>query len=312
VLKLVDQTLQELGLMPGGAVPRYTINITAGESLAISVFVSATRFFQVKASEFMDLGAQYEAYCRAWEDFQVLVPQPLGLAARDGWSIMVTEGKHHVMADPAALLSGARDRAPALARQLFGFFEASARRAGQHALIDASDHFESALSAHFSTGALSRVASYWIEQSRQSGIDAMARVPQHGDFVFNNLASSNGRLVIFDWEDYGRCGLPGLDIFTLCLSLLEEDLDGVRAMIDPTAGMASPVDDLIRRACEIQSIPLPMFRRLVPFYLLVFLYLKRNYGVPVQHRLEALLLQLTPSWVVAPQAPVLGHATGSH
>ena len=82
MLKLVDQNLQELGLMPGGAVSRYTINITAGESLAISVFVSDTLFFQVKASEFMDLGAQYEAYCRAWEDFQALVPHPLGLVAR--------------------------------------------------------------------------------------------------------------------------------------------------------------------------------------------------------------------------------------
>ena len=311
MLKLVDQTLQELGLMPGGAVSRYTINITAGESLAISVFVSDTLFFQVKASEFMDLGAQYEAYCRAWEDFQALVPHPLGLVAREGWSIMVTEGKHHVMADSADLLPVARDRAPALARQLFGYFEASARRAGQHPLIDATGRFENELAAHFSAGALARVASYWIEQARQAGIDAMARVPQHGDFVFNNLASSNGQLVIFDWEDYGRCGLPGLDIFTLCLSLLEEDLDGVRAMTDPAQGMGSPVDNLIRRACEIQSISLPMFRRLVPFYLLVFLYLKRNYGVPVQHRLEALLLQLTPPTVVASQATVLGHATGS-
>lgn len=312
MLKLVDQTLQELGLMSGGSVPRYYINITAGESLAISAFVSDTLFYQVKASEFIDLGAQYQAYCRAWEDFQALVPHPLGLVAREGWSIMVTEGKHHAMADPADLLSVARERTPALGRQLFEFFEASARRAGHHPWSDDSDRFDAELTAHFSAGALARVASYWLEQSRQSGIHAMARVPQHGDLVFNNLASSNGRLVIFDWEDYGRCCLPGLDIFTLCLSLLEEDLDGVRAMADPAAGRASPVDPLIRRACEIQSIPLPMFRRLVPFYLLVFLYLKRNYGAPIQRRLEALLLQLTPQMSAAPQAPAPDHATSSH
>lgn len=34
------------------------------------------------------------------------------------------------------------------------------------------------------------------------------------------------------------------------------------------------------------------FRESVPFYLLLFLYLKRNYGVPVQNRLGQLLGRL--------------------
>ena len=281
--------------MARGGAPRCYINITTGESLSISAFVSDTVFFQIKASEFMDLIPQYGAYCRAWDDFPALVPRPLGHSARNGWSIMVTEGKHHVMARAAELLPAANHEPGTLARGLLNFFETSARHAGNHPFVDAADDLDGGLTAHFESSPMSRVASYWIEQSRESGLHAMAAVPQHGDFVFNNLASSAGRLVVFDWEDYGRCCLPGLDIFTLCLSLLEEKVAALRAMMDGAEAPHSPVEHLLRHACEIQKIPLPLFRRLVPFYLLVFLYLKRNYGVSVQQRMSALLVQLTPA-----------------
>ena len=53
-------------------------------------------------------------------------------------------------------------------------------------------------------------------------------------------------------------------------------------------------DAFIARACQLQAIRLPLFRSLVPFYMLVFLYLKRNYGVQIQQDVGELLMQMLP------------------
>jgi hypothetical protein len=292
VLSVASQVLRELGLVGPGDALRYYINITTGDSLSIAAFVDDERFYQLKASEFIDLGKQYDDYRRAWSDYSAYVPRPLGYCARDGWSIMVSEGVPHVAIRRADVLRSRWRGAGDLAAQLWTYFGSRPCHGDVLSENDGQDALVSRLAAHFSSSGLSRVADACITQATALGIESMATRPQHGDFVLNNIGRAGDRLVVFDWEDYGKVSLPGLDIFTLCFSMLEGAGDALHSMMRPDIRLAPAAAVFLERACGGQGIDLAMFRRLAPFYLLVFLYLKRNYGASVQHRLTALLSKL--------------------
>jgi hypothetical protein len=292
VLSVASQVLRELRLIGPGDRLRYYINITTGDSLSVAAFIDDARFYQLKASEFIDLGKQYDAYRRAWSDYPAYVPRPLGYCARDGWSIIVSEGVPHVAVRRTDVLGSLWRGAGDLAAQLWAYFGSRPCHGDVLSEHDGQDALVSNLAAHFSSSAMSRVADACIAQAIALGIEAMAKRPQHGDFVLNNIGRAGDRLVVFDWEDYGKVSLPGLDIFTLCFSMLEGAGDALHAMMRPDFRLAPAAAVFLERACGGQGIDLAMFRRLAPFYLLVFLYLKRNYGASVQHRITTLLSKL--------------------
>ena len=292
MLKLVEYMLQELKLAAPDTAVQYYINITSGESLAISAFLGDGRFVQVKASEYLNLAAQYASYSSAWNDYGAFVPQPLGYRESEGWSIMVSAGAEHTMAHPRRVLSSGRNGASSLSRQLLEFFGRSAAlssaRCGHAELMHELREF-------FAPTPFAATAARCIAQAQAFGLAGLRETPQHGDFVFNNLVWSHGRLVIFDWEDYRKVFLPGLDIWTLVMSMLEQDIDELRAVLEPGDRPDAQVESFLQQACSLQGLTLAQFRGLVPLYLLAFLHLKRNYGIEVQERIGNILVQLAPA-----------------
>jgi len=300
VLNIVGQALEELGLAAPGAPLRYYINITAGESLAISVFAEDGRFFQVKASEFLDLASQYATYCRAWADYPSFVPRPLGYRQLEGWSLMVTEGRHHVAVRPERLLDVAASGPDSAAHQLLGYFRANAGHAGPSASEGGHAGALAMLAAYFAPTPLARTAAAVLQSAGALGVEALPDMPQHGDFTLNNLAWSSGRLVIFDWEDFRRVRLPGFDLFALCFTVLEQHDFAMRGLMQGRRHRR--LDPLLERACAAQGLAPERFRRLVPLYLLSFLHLKRNYGAELQQRLADMLVALTEPAAAVPAA----------
>ena len=295
MLKRVEQVLRELGLVASQAPLHCYINITSGDSLAISAFTGGANFFQIKASEYLNLAPLYESYCAASRDFGAFVPRPLGYREYDGWSIMVTAGVRHTVARPERVLNRAAEGPSGLTRQLLDFL-----RRGSQLQSRPDPDWLAELQAYFAPTPWACAAAGCISQALALGVESMRTVPQHGDFVINNLGWSEGALVVFDWEDYRKVGLPGLDIFTLVLSLLaQDDIAALRALADVHGRHEGRVEEFVRRACEVQDIAPALFRGLVPLYLLVFLYLKRNYGVQIQERIARTLLQLAPAAVGA-------------
>ena len=304
MLKLVEHMLQELKLVAPGTAVQYYINITSGESLAISAFVDGKarggRFVQIKASEYLNLAAQYASYSSAWNDYGAFVPQPLGYREVEGWSIMVSAGAEHTMAHPRRVLSSGHKGASSLSRYLLDFFGQSAAlsntRCGNAELLHELQEF-------FAPTPLANTAARCVAQAQAHGLAGLCEIPQHGDFVFNNLVWSHGKLVIFDWEDYRKVFLPGLDIWTLVMSMLEQEIDALRAVVEPGEQPDAQMESFLEQACTLQGLNLVQFRGLVPLYLLVFLHLKRNYGIEVQERISNILMQLAP-----PAAPMQRHS----
>jgi hypothetical protein len=290
MLRLVEETLSDLGLVAAGRPLRYCINITTGESISVSAFVDDGSFFQIKSSEHVDLQPEFLAYRKAWEDFPLFVPKPLGFMVRSNWRLKVSEGVEHT-ALPAHEILNYDARGKGLASALLHFFELGCAKAAPPdtaKLCALREHIED----HFATTRYAALVDRCLTQHWRH-IETLPQVAQHGDFVLNNIARSGRRLIIFDWEDYGRITLHGLDLATLLFSVCGGNNSLFQAMCRDGGPLPPSLADFLRRACAHCKVDVVQFRQLLPAYLMVFLYMKRNYGVGIQQRIGDVLENLS-------------------
>jgi len=289
MLKIIGSVLAELRLAPPDATFRYNINIGTGLAISVSVFVDNDKFFQIKVSEPDDLLSEYHTQVRAWKQYGPLVPEPLAYRVIDGWHIFVMQGVAHTPF-PHNALGG---HIPPLALEdLLHYFQIGANQ--RPSQFDDKSHqlLFTKLTDHFIHTQYADLASRWIDYGRLQGCEALPLIAQHGDFVQNNLVISGDRLVIFDWEDFDKFHLPGLDICSLCVTLAP-DVNAVRDLMCKNRDTARPMETFLRRACAISGLDVELFRRLIPLYLLVFLYIKYSYGQSAQDRFGTLLRDLS-------------------
>lgn len=286
MLNEVAALLVEHGLVPPQRRLHYYVNLTMGESISIGAFHDGRRFLQVKASRFVDLAPEYAAYQRAYADFPVFVPRPLALDVREPWRIMVSDGVDHAPF-PARHVLRYREGDLGAVGDLFAFFALAAERADEGAASHAA--LLTALDQHFASSPHAAIAARCLARVDRADVLALPSWPQHGDLVINNLGVTRGRLVIFDWEDYGRALLPGLDIATLLFSVWSSDPAQLRALASDADDVHGALAAFVRRACAGAHLNHDRFRRLFCLYLLVFLYLKRSYGAGVQEHVGRLL-----------------------
>lgn len=162
---------------------------------------------------------------------------------------------------------------------LAGFFTSDRAATGSHAWLDDLER-------------------YYHPRRSQPAVDAGLRRlraalpglparPQHGDLVLNNLGlRPDGRLIVFDWEDYEELALPGLDLFTLEWSLQQASgPSGARA----PAGAAGLLD--LGACCAAQGLSVDHHRELRLCHALAFRFLKRRYGPEIRERLDRLIAE---------------------
>lgn len=69
---------------------------------------------------------------------------------------------------------------------------------------------------------------------------SLPRLPQHGDFYFDNILIDGERISVVDWEDFGEIFLPGYDLFCLLLNFYDplDRQEGKRFFEDSCLGAA--------------------------------------------------------------------------
>jgi len=285
MMDTVAAALAELGLMPARAALNCNVGITRGDTMWLDVFLRRG-FLHVKVSELVSLRDEARTYGEAWRVFRDFMSRPCGYAVRDGWDIFVTEGVlHRSFMSTTFFASTTRY---GVAGQVCELFETA--RVAQADLLPPVDARAAVddLAERFAGTRYASVARAYQEQ----GLGDLARLPpapQHGDFVANNLATRRRRLVVFDWEDFGKVWWPGFDLCTLVMTSLDPGvLAEVRATARPEESLARRVPVLVP-ACAAIGCTLAEFWRLVPLYLLRFLDLKGTYGNEVRRRVEARL-----------------------
>ena len=289
MLKSIVAVLEELDLLCGRRAPHHYVNITAGDCMAVSLFLDDRRFVHVKVSEYLDLSSELGRCKAAWQRFPGFVPRPLGHGARNGWSVLVSEGIWHTPLQPAALLRPSAKVSPII-EDLYRYFAAACNE--DHLQYGTACDFAPVANA-FTGTEHAALAERWLEYGHRCGVYALPKCSQHGDFVLNNLGWTGSQLVIFDWEDFDKIRVPGMDLATFLFSILGDDVELLRSIMLRNSRASGALDEFLRNGCARCRIDFEQFRMLIPVYLLLFFYLKRDYGLQIRERISAVLERLS-------------------
>lgn len=257
-----------------------TIQLTHGAAHCATLSRGGRADTFVKFSELASLAAEAQRCLRAGRDFAGIAPAFVGHAARASLEVLATKAESF---DAVTAISF--ERAGDRARLLTGLecYFARMRQAVAPAAPVASPRVPRAwfddMTAYFAAARSTPSTLSALDLARDA-LPGLPPMPQHGDLVANNLGlRPDGTLVVFDWEDYGAVDLPGLDLFTLDMSL------GTQA----GAGGSGLPPPAVERCCAALGLVPHAYRRLAPAYALAFRYLKRNYSPEVRARVDALL-----------------------
>jgi hypothetical protein len=284
MMSSVTMALIELGAIRADEPVSYNMGLTAGDTLWFDAFREDGTFFHAKVAEFVSLREEVYAYDKAFAIYGSFMPAPIGHATKHGCEIFVTEG-----VEPRALWAsplGSSRRAQRLCNAFLEVFRV-AGTVRRTAARCSHDRLLQALDDRFGNTRFAPLLADWSTPCRRSELGSLGVVPQHGDFVVNNIGTRASRLVVYDWEDFGKVSLPGLDLCTLAVSLLY--------MIAPDAPFiqsgphSESMGSFVQSACAELGIATDQFWRLVPLYLLTFLYLKASYAGGIRRRIERLL-----------------------
>jgi hypothetical protein len=286
LIEFVTEALRDLKLVGDGRRPRYNIVITKGASYVIEAHPGNDVFYHIKATE-MDrenIRSCFEATRRARRVFDDFVPEPMACLRKGQWEVFVSEGVHFEPLRRDELLSSAGSRF----KQVINLFSCESREARIPATVPHSRFLIADVLGRIGRADLEAVIQPFLSGVLLGEMDRLPHVCQHGDLVMNNLGVRREGLVVFDWEDFGRLTLPGVDVLTLLLSLTDFDGRLMRSIMksSPAGGKYQA---LLMGACQALAMDPTLFRRLVPLYLLEFLYLKYDYTSQIQEKIAALI-----------------------
>lgn len=270
----VTEFLRAKALIDSEFRPLYTISVVNDRILNVRARTSPTSFYHVRMKLAGTLPEEYGRHNDAYAEYPERVPQPLGRTVNDEWDISVFQGIEHRRVSPGDIGSGRASLIP----QIVEFFDTSGRAAAVSNSAVSHQELLSALRDQTNDAVCRDILSHAIESRC---VEQLPSIRQHGDLVTVNLGISDSGLVIFDWEDFGRITLPGLDLCTIIASDLQFDANELRILADSTGTPRSSYARLLSGSCPALGLSPHIFRELLPLYLVVFLCLKSepgNYG----------------------------------
>jgi hypothetical protein len=262
-----------------------TIYLSQGASLWIILSRRGNPETFVKFSRLVSLELEATRCGLASQSFPDHAPQFIGYHRDDDLHVLASRAEQFRTVT-ATMTQSAVD-AQAVRHGLVGYFKQQSLQA-QAAHTNVAADWLHRLEAYYADHDLARIARQSLGEVRAQ-LSNLPVARQHGDLVMNNLGlRPSGSLVVFDWEDFGEIGLPGLDLFTLEYSF-EHEASRARA-----AGQRSHPDRYLdlEACCDAQHLSVAGYRGLRVAHALAFLYLKRNYGPEIQGRLRDHILSL--------------------
>ena len=268
-----------------------TVNLTQGPCLWLMLTRNGVSDTYVKFSECASLEREAQRCAAARRSYPTLVPRFVGYLRQDvpgSLDVLVCRAVEFRALNVRSLQHGAAQSR--VFQDLHQYFVAMpATRLALELTPIRNTALVQSLGAYFDDHALAPLARRWLRSDAVRRATELPEMPQHGDLVLNNFGQLNdGASVVFDWEDFGASCLPGLDLFTLELSLAgnAENLYSGREC------PMSSIQQFVRGACQAMQLDFNDYCTLTTVYALVFRHLKRNYGPGVRERMDRLLQDL--------------------
>jgi hypothetical protein len=247
-------------------MPPFTARMSG--DLVILAYPNGSAFYMVKVGLRSDFGRESKGLSIGHRAFPESVPQILGVSVQRSFPVLVTTG---IAFTPLGSQS-MREAAPWLAGELRRYFAVSARAFGCDEPGSHSSRIREAFAAPWAASLETDSAPYVDDIA--ADVDMLPAVSQHGDFYLENLGVSGQRLVILDWEDFGRACLPGFDLAQLLLSLSDFDVQRMHEHVRP----GGPHAWLLATGCAGAGLSPGLFLRLLPAYLALLGSMKSALG----------------------------------
>jgi hypothetical protein len=248
------QALADAGLRPPAPLTLPRLLVSRGQCASLLLDTQNGPWLHLKLSDYpVDLADEFKRQQAAFARFGPRVPQPLACGSTESGLRWLASA-----AQPLSLLSSwpaQRLWAPRLLDRWTALL-ATSPQAGDPAPELAHAELLRLWPAHAAADA-----------ELPSLVAALTPRAQHGDLWLGNLGMTAGGLWVFDWEDYGRLHLPGLDLHTLLAS---------------APAPRSPAQARVRRAFHLDTLKAmgldaQAFERLRPLYRQAFQWLKLRY-----------------------------------
>jgi hypothetical protein len=259
----------------------HRLMMTRAHSFGVIVFKHSKPWRFIKISEFVDATEEVMRYAAAAKEFADLVPAHLDFIITANQWIHVTNAIEIATVSMQDFSISAEDKRVQTA--VLQLFELSLRAgvplsfADLHNTVVCSGLLE--FFAHDSD-LVSRMHNYYAQIGAADLVSRLAAAPQHGDFAKNNIGMTEKSAVFFDWEDFGRVQVPGLDLYLLLQSLRPEATHEAPLRIT----QLTPIHDFIASACKNLALRVDDFERLFPLYAMLVCFLRKSYGEGAKSR----------------------------
>lgn len=293
MIPVVLRGMREHGLLRAGLDPDFHITLTQGDAIHVRVYEAGQLLYFLKCSRFNSLQDEYERHRQAREAFGSTVVPPRALFKTGEWNVIASVGVEAMPLRRARLFGERRDREVVAAVE--GFFRQQATLADSAHRAERAQRLAQSLVETLDRPGVTGLRERVMAPHAWDLVRELPNMPQHGDFVMSNLAWLQGRLMVFDYEDFGRIQLPGFDLTTLYLSLFEFEPSAVERLLRADDAELATQLPWLRPSCANLGLSLANMRALLPIHLAAFLSLKRNYGPAVRHIAERALLALDSS-----------------
>jgi hypothetical protein len=270
MIEIISQLFKEISLL--NEVSQLPFYVSFNRNFNFFIFGSREEFYQVKVSSERPLRDEYEALRIAHEAIPGNVPQPVGLYQKAGLEILICRGIRHkkvrslqthreiIQREIKAILKGSK---------VF-FREEKPSSPHMQQLMTACDHFKN--------HPLLIAMRGWLGNLDARLVNSLPHIKQHGDLTLYNMGVAGNKLIIFDWEDFGKISIPGFDLCCLAVSSVTRFSAMEIERVLERSAYPKEVMDIITCYCKELPLDQEIFFNLYPIYLFYFLYLKDRYG----------------------------------
>lgn len=270
MIEIISHLFKEISLL--NEVNELPFYVSFNRNFNFFVFGNQEEFYQVKVSSERPLRGEYEALRIAHEAIPGNVPQPVGLYQKAGLEILICRGIRHkkvrslqthgdiIQKEIGAIVKGSK---------VF-FREEKPSSPHTQQLMTVFDHFKN--------HPLSIAMRDWLKNLNPRMINSLPHVKQHGDFTLYNMGVAGNKLIIFDWEDFGKISIPGFDLCCLAVNSVTRFSPMRIERISEKSAYQKEVMGIITCYCKELPLDQETFFNLYPIYLFYFLYLKDKYG----------------------------------
>lgn len=277
MLNAIYDLLVEHGLLASGGECRFAAQLTMGNNFLVNVYVAGGRFFHVRAAEDFDLAREFDIARIVHHALGRFVPEPLCFARGKHFNCIVFEGLEFDAVPAKSLLASAADGR--IGTELRAFFMATQENlAGEQGAALFVDEIER-LRRHFDGTEWVKLLNDIVHSAELSPLWDLPGLPQHGDLALNNLGVGERGLVVYDWEDFGKSSLRGMDLAVLLASVCRFDAAQLRALrLSGPGSPAAQQPGWLAPCCHALGLRPANFWAAMPLYLLDFLRMKDLYS----------------------------------